>query len=564
MNEELKKIRKDYGEKIMHTCRSFFPQFLGKGDLVYNVLTKYFAPTHSLYEDLDKRSGLYDFRDFIDSILYGAKEEAELTETDKDPYTLMDEAGYRLYECETEAEIQSFRHYYEPHEELCTFIGGRLERCRVFFAVKKNVDEIRREDFDKPEREDLYGTSVISIQFTKTDTCSLSIKNRYNHTVNNPDATFYNNLERIIPGLTISFQNLLGKKINSQDFESARIGLHVALRYFYIRAKDGRYYRFNSCENEIYFCENNVLVTKEGPVFDFVNNKDSNRFLIVNHCIIDLQENEIFTLRVNKDGGLVKTKDSFVKSIYDVGAIDRFLVNKEKDGKTIVIKYKDGKIVTIKVDKNNAITEYENNYVTMVGDKFLQHAGGITKLTMNNVIEFGSHSLEVSEKIESLSIPKVKVIKEYSFANVHRFSELSFLELEVLGDFCFHDCFKLEEFNVPKLKYIGNNVLCNCNKLRKVNLPSVKEIKNGFMANPFYANRNEFYYELSGLSNLEKLGDSFLGYPNKILVDFKSMGIDYPTSEVSLKEFYDILINQKHVVVDDPDLERVLNKGNRI
>lgn len=73
---------------------------------------------------------------------------------------------------------------------MCTFQGDRLNRCRVFFAVKKDVDSIKREDFKNPEREDLYGTSVISIQFTKDGSNTLSIKNRYNHRVINPDATF--------------------------------------------------------------------------------------------------------------------------------------------------------------------------------------------------------------------------------------------------------------------------------------------------------------------------------------------------------------------------------------
>ena len=87
------------------------------------------------------------------------------------------EAGYVLVECYNEEDIQKFRKYYAPGEELCTFKGGRLNSCRVFFAVKKNVLDIKREDFKKPKREDEYGTSVISIQFTKDETNTLSIKN---------------------------------------------------------------------------------------------------------------------------------------------------------------------------------------------------------------------------------------------------------------------------------------------------------------------------------------------------------------------------------------------------
>ena len=76
----------------------------------------------------------------------------------------------------------------------------------VFWAVKKNVKDIRRKDFDSPERDDEYGTSVMSIQFNREGTTRVSIKNRYNHTVENPDATLGNDLEKIAPGLTYSFE----------------------------------------------------------------------------------------------------------------------------------------------------------------------------------------------------------------------------------------------------------------------------------------------------------------------------------------------------------------------
>lgn len=87
-----------------------------------------------------------------------------------------------------------------------------MDKCHVFFAIKTNVDSIQRKHFLNPERQDEYGTSVISIQFTKDESCTLSIKNRYNHRVINCDATFSNNLDNIIPGLTRSFEKYYGLK----------------------------------------------------------------------------------------------------------------------------------------------------------------------------------------------------------------------------------------------------------------------------------------------------------------------------------------------------------------
>lgn len=99
-----------------------------------------FLPSHFLYEDVIN-AGKNEFRNYI----YGmtGNNDLEGIKTEKTPKELLDEVGYDLYECTTEEEIQSFKKYYEPEEQLCTFHGGRLLNHRVFFAIKKNVDYIR-------------------------------------------------------------------------------------------------------------------------------------------------------------------------------------------------------------------------------------------------------------------------------------------------------------------------------------------------------------------------------------------------------------------------------------
>ena len=203
MIDDLKVIRKKYGEKMYHFCRDSFPVLLEEPGKLSKLLMDNFHESHSLYNDIVTNKLESDFKNYIYSLVDVENNNAVIQI--KSPEELMSEVGYDLFECYTEEDIQSYKKYYAPGEELCTFRGGRLHRCRVFFAVKKNVFDIRREDFKNPTRQDEYGTSVISIQFTKDGTNTLSIKNRYNHTVNNPDATFSNNLDNIIPGLTESF-----------------------------------------------------------------------------------------------------------------------------------------------------------------------------------------------------------------------------------------------------------------------------------------------------------------------------------------------------------------------
>ena len=162
-SNELNKIKKVYGEKFMHFCREEFSTILEQEGLLYQILTISFSNNcKTLYEDLESEEKKEGFKNFI---YFKANNYLELEiqnheREERNPYQILDEVGYELYECKTEEEIQSYKKYYRSDEELCTFNGGRLRKCLVFWAVKKNVDEIRREDFQDPQREDEYGTSV--------------------------------------------------------------------------------------------------------------------------------------------------------------------------------------------------------------------------------------------------------------------------------------------------------------------------------------------------------------------------------------------------------------------
>ena len=218
LNKDLEIIKKKYGENMMKLCRSFFSSILEEEGRLSSILLSNFYPSHTLYDDLEEQNLLEDFKNFIYSL---ANFKKNIFKTDKTPEELLDEKGYILKECLTEEEIQEYKKYYKKGESLCTFRGNRLNSCRVFFAVKKDVLDIKREDFKDPKRQDLYGTSVISIQFTKDGTNTLSIKNRYNHRVLNPDATFSNNLDNIKEGLTYAFEKYYGieQKVSSYYLE---------------------------------------------------------------------------------------------------------------------------------------------------------------------------------------------------------------------------------------------------------------------------------------------------------------------------------------------------------
>ena len=459
MNKDLKIIKKKYGERMMKLCRELFPTLLEKEGLLSRLLLEHFEPTRFLYEDIISNELVIDFKGYIYSLV-NIEEILEDEEKDnyKTPKELLEEAGYDLYECHTEEEIQSFRKYYRENEKLCTFRGNRLERCYVFFAVKKGVDNIRRENFQNPKREDLYGTSVISIQFTKDKNHTLSIKNRYNHTVNNPDATFKNNLDNIILGLTESFSRYYGmtQAKLTNDFEIPG----------YVEASDGKYYKYNYEIVNVYYCPNNVIID------DFKVKKLRQNELLIDYFILDL-ENKTISLY---DYCL---EDYFEESLKKINQIQ---ITKEKEYKKIIIKTSEGDVI-LKIDKGNKIIEYQNNNIKEIGDNFFRYNIFLEHLWLPNVTSIGLKFLYYNQSLRLLDLPNViKIGNVFLYCN----KSLNHIELpkvvEIGNDFL--SCNRsLNQLSLPKTKKIGDNFLTLNRSLNQIYLPKLKQIEESFLYN---------------------------------------------------------------------------------
>ena len=166
---ELRWIKKHYGESLMHICRSYFAPILEHPGRLTKILKDFVYPnSRTLGSDLIKDDAVHEFVEAV-YLKYTDKEEKFIT-TDKDPYELLKEAGYTLHECTTEEEIQKYKKYYNDNEVICTINNGnRLDTSFVFFAVKDNIDDIKRALPGKEKREDEYSTSLLSIQFPKNE-----------------------------------------------------------------------------------------------------------------------------------------------------------------------------------------------------------------------------------------------------------------------------------------------------------------------------------------------------------------------------------------------------------
>ena len=468
MNNELKQIKKIYGEEMMHLCREMFPSILEKEGLLLSILENNLAPTHSFPSDIKEHYLYEEFKDWI--YRFVDVEKKDIVVTEKTPFQLMDEAGYTLYECKTEEDIQSFRKYYADGEVLCTiYNGGRLNRCHVFFAVKKNVDEIKRENFTNPQREDKYGTSVISIQFSRGKINTLSIKNRYNHTVNKPDATFSNNLEKIIPGLTYSFEKYYGFNVRrkSNDREDFLID-----ELKYVKGKDGKYYRYNLEINGYYYCENNIIIEDGRVFFEFAHEKE--RYILMEQYVIDIKDKMIYSMS--------NQTDSFVKSINDVGKIQNIEVTKNGENRVIIINYIDDKIVKIEINKNNAIVGYENDYVTEIDSFFLVSNEQLNSISLPQVQKIGDTFLDSNQRLSSISLPQVQKIGNSFLYSNRRLSSISLPQVQKIGDgFLCHNK-QISSISLPQVQEIGKFFLRSNKQLSSISLPQVQKIGNGCLA----------------------------------------------------------------------------------
>lgn len=443
MSGDLKIIKKKFGEAMSHFCRDNFSTILETPGLLSNLLLSNFYPSHNLLKDIQNEHYENYFIKYINSFLKKEdKKEEIVTET---PEELMKKAGYTLVECQSESDILSFKKYYAPNEELCTFNGGRLKTCRVFFAVKNNVQEIKRENFKKPKREDEYGTSVISIQFLRNESHFLSIKNRYNHKVSNPDATFQNNLDNIIPGLTKAFEQTYGlKQANKSECDFSLPN--------YVRAKDGKFYKFNYEIDNIYYCVDNIIIEN----FE-VKKYDKSEFLITDYFIINFATKQILC------GKKSLYNDAFKDGLSELNLkIVKIIVTNEENEKIVEIFGENNEYIKITLDDENRIRKMFIDNIKALPQDFLRFAQYIKEFKSNSVEVINSGFLRKVEKIDEVILPHVKEVKNYFLSSATKVGNLKLGSLEEVGNgFCLSCEHMSEKPDLSTIKSVRTNFFTN-------------------------------------------------------------------------------------------------------
>ena len=431
---DLKVIKKKYGENMMKFCRESFPTLLEQEGVLSNILLNYFYPSHDLYNDIVTYHLENSFQQYILSLSsFNLDNDNHLIISDKTPKELLDSVGYTLFECHDENDIQKFRKYYTFEEELCTFHDMRLRFAYVFFAVHKNAEHLNRLDFSSPARQDEYGTSVISIQFLKHPSCMLSIKNRYNHSVDNCDATFSNNLDNIVPGLTYSFKKYYGlfSKIRTSEFEIPG----------YVIASNGLFYKYNYEIDGIYYCPNNVIVDNISyDIYHF----EPERYLVFDYFILDLQ-NKTISLYDNS------LKDSFPDTILDILKVQ---ITHHNNKKNVEILTKSGSIILV-LNSLNCLIEVKDLTSREIGDNYLYLTSFLEKVDLSQAYVVGNNFLYYNKTLKQLSMPMVQMIGDRFLLQNNSLKSLDLLSAESIGNGMLQNNTILEHIQLNNVKDLG-------------------------------------------------------------------------------------------------------------
>ena len=411
-SDELKKIKRIYGEKFSRLCRELFPQILDQEGALLKILQEKFSRNcNTLCESIEENELKEDFKDLIYSAFDNGREEEDKNEDSRTPYEILDEAGYELHECLTEEDIQGYSKYYDEDEVLCTiYNGGRLNSRVCFWAVKKDVDQIERENFEHPKKDDEYSTSVLAIQFDKQPKSRVEIISRYNHTVPNPNCTLNNNLDNIAEGLQESFAKLLeerGYSLNAKETKEFEIP-------GYTIASDGKYYKYNLEIDGKYYCPGNIVI--ENGIAKEIGKTEE--VILCDYLKVDLKNKKVESLIHNEQRSYRPdlNVEAFIDDLTDIEKIE---VKKDKEkGKRSVIIYKkkaddrtdNPEPIVIQLDQDNQIVGYTNKELQNVGDYFLSHNKALNKLDLPKVETIGKCFLVDNKELDEVHLPEVKTI----------------------------------------------------------------------------------------------------------------------------------------------------------
>ena len=352
------------------------------------------------------------------------------TNSDKNPFQLLDMAGYDSFYVTSLEQQNSIRKFFRHDEELCTFNDEyRFQNNYTIHAIKRGADKIK--PAQTPAREDEYGTSVISIQINK-QTGYLSIKNRYNHTVSCPDSTFNNNPDNIIPGLTMSLTRYFNIPLNSTNLPD-----HFA----WMNNK----FMLYDYEIQGQMFGKNWYTDRRGNVIKV----DTNSELMFDCMLLDL-----------------KTKKFRMLNSFFSENCQEFQILKNL--------FKNGKIQIQENPKNKKqrLLSVNGQHIATLQD------GYMVELTLANIKEIRT-DMAIFFKLKEINLPDTKFIWDSFFSKVMSNRTLKTVNIPKaihLGHGFLFGCTHVTTLNAPMVKTVGWQALQYNNVLKKLYMPNLEHI----------------------------------------------------------------------------------------
>ncbi len=408
-----------------------------------------------------------------------------------DPFVLLDQAGYDAFHADTLEKQNSIKKYFAPGELLCTFNdAARHQNYHIIHAVKKDVDKIRREDFNsKAERQDAYGTSVISIQIKKGGGF-ISIKNRYNHNVEHCDNTFDSNPDNIIKGLSNALRNHFNVEFSAGE---------IALPDGYVMIQ-GQIFKYNFERDNVYYgdqawASEGTIYTVDRAAGDAVfdefifDNKtktlqhiDSNGFDgfvdDFNDCYGGNKGLSVQSGNLMLDGHiLIGAEESRITQLYLPGMTT--LNNHSLLYMTFLKSFSAPDLQIIDngcLPHTFALTEINVPMLTEMGEGCLGAAHHLKTFHAPALITMGDGCLQMARGLETFTAPCLKTMESQCLEDAPTLTAFIAPQLTSMGENCLTSLFALETLDLPRLVNIGANCLLSTHALSRFHAPVLRNI----------------------------------------------------------------------------------------
>ena len=402
---------------------------------------------------------------FLRSLI--SKEKTQET-SNASPFELLKKAGYTAFYADTLKKQNSIQKFFEKEEELCTFRDtNRYKNYHIIHCIKEGAEALKRPDFKKPDRQDTYGTSVISIQILKSGGF-ISIKNRYNHTVADCDNTFDSNPDNIILGLADSLRNYF-----KVDFITSNVQLPKKTIIV-----NNHLVRYQLEKEDMYFGDG--VYVDGGEIIPI--QKDYQFFM--KQYLFDLKAKTVTTFFYEDDKfANVLIEEMKGKSIqrkknengFDLLLDGELFLSFDEDKN--VTKARLLKAVSLPDDSfkgEKALTYFEAPNLSMIGNCCFEYTA-LKHFFAPNLIRMGTYCFSFGCDFEKFVFENLKSMGAGCFFHV-KAKELYFPKLKEIPNDSLRYNKELEKIYAPKVLRIGEYGIYSNEKLKEVFLPSCKKV----------------------------------------------------------------------------------------